>query len=556
MALKIVAPNTSRLVEGLRDTGYTFNASISDIVDNSVANDAGIVHISIDLDSMLQLSVRIADDGCGMDRTGLENAMKYGSDQQNTPNSLSKFGMGLKTASTAFCRKLSLISLSEESGEERIHFATWDLDVLTARGEWLLDEGPAEPDQEDEFNEAMARIANFGSLATPSSGTLVLWEKVDRLLKTKHGKDPVNSRRFVDDMVGKLRLHIAMVFQRFLDEQDERARNVKIYVNAVPVVAWDPFCAKWISPVDPGEVKYWRFEGSSGDQQSVICRSYILPPRNEIDDEAYGTSVKISNQSQGIFLYRENRLIDGPSWLGLVGTSETHMNNLRIELSFPGELDDVFGVGIKKSGVHLDANFSSELNKYLAPIRNEAINRSRRGKAKAATTAGGADSPGRPSERTIASALKSLDIAVIAGQDDGSVVLTGNQGSLTILDSAGMSTGHIAIFPNDDTNPVFVQRKDNLENGSLWEGSYIPGKGIGVSLNTGHSWYRKAYLPNSTNSPLVQAIEYLFFALAQAEQNNTTHEMKDNFDDFRAEVSMNLNKLMRDLPEPAEIDPI
>ena len=36
----LLPPDPERIMEGLRDTGYNFNTSIADIVDNSIAADA------------------------------------------------------------------------------------------------------------------------------------------------------------------------------------------------------------------------------------------------------------------------------------------------------------------------------------------------------------------------------------------------------------------------------------------------------------------------------------------------------------------------------------
>jgi hypothetical protein len=62
----------------------------------------------------------------------------------------------------------------------------------------------------------------------------------------------------------------------------------------------------------------------------------------------------------------------------------------------------------------------------------------------------------------------------------------------------------------------------------------------------------KAYLPNKANSPVIQALDYLLWALASAELNNINGENKDAFEEFRIEVSRNLKKLVADLPDPIE----
>ena len=97
-------PSAGRLVESLRDTGYSREAAFADILDNAIA--ANATRIAIELQYMYgEFRVTITDNGDGMSEVDLKNAMRYGSDRRPNPKSLGKFGMGLKTASTAFCRR-------------------------------------------------------------------------------------------------------------------------------------------------------------------------------------------------------------------------------------------------------------------------------------------------------------------------------------------------------------------------------------------------------------------------------------------------------------------
>src|SRR4051812_9007003 len=102
-----VVPSASRLMASLRDMGYSVEAAIADLVDNSI--DAGARHVHIDArfageDS----SITITDDGCGMTRSGLEEAMRYGSRREYTAQALGRYGLGLKTASLSQCRRLTV----------------------------------------------------------------------------------------------------------------------------------------------------------------------------------------------------------------------------------------------------------------------------------------------------------------------------------------------------------------------------------------------------------------------------------------------------------------
>ncbi|RMH15384.1 MAG: ATP-binding protein, partial [Gammaproteobacteria bacterium] len=165
-------PDPARTIEGLRDTGYRFETAIADIIDNSIAAKASVVDLKITMDYGGNIRVSIADDGIGMNRDELINAMRYGSPARPDPSSLGKFGMGLKTASTAFCRRLSVTSRS--SGEMAPLKATWDLDHVVGTGKWEL--LLSEPSSEEQ--------KHLDEIAPGHSGTVVVWEKVDRLLKS------------------------------------------------------------------------------------------------------------------------------------------------------------------------------------------------------------------------------------------------------------------------------------------------------------------------------------------------------------------------------------
>ena len=106
----VLLPDPARMIEGLRDTGYEFVTAVADIIDNSIAAEATLVDVRINMDYRGNVRVCIADNGIGMDRDDLLNAMKYGSQRRDNPASLGKFGLGLKTASTAFCRRLSVLN--------------------------------------------------------------------------------------------------------------------------------------------------------------------------------------------------------------------------------------------------------------------------------------------------------------------------------------------------------------------------------------------------------------------------------------------------------------
>lgn len=523
-----VPPDVARVSEGLRDTGYDINTAIADIIDNSISAGATLIDVRVGIDFLGDIAISIGDNGCGMNRDGLINAMKYGSKKREDLSSLGKFGLGLKTASTAFCKRLSLIS-RDDSTSDTIR-ASWDLDFMGQSNSWGLE--LATPEDHE--------IALLDEVAKNNSGTLVLWEKIDRLLQDDKKADGQPPKKAMNRLLNSLKDHIATVYQRFLDSSDSRARTLDIKLNGEAISSWDPFCiVETKKPVLDKEIK---LQLPSGLETSFSVKAYILPRKEEFISDENRAAAKISNERQGVYVYRENRLIHGPDWLGMY-KQEPHFSLLRIELSFNHELDEAFQVDIKKSRILLNENLYEWLReKLLAAPRREAETRYRQGIA--ASAKGAATLLHTISGNAIhqkSGVMKTAQITSVNPNND----------EVTIQNNSGEVTSKLRIVTSDNPGEMHISTSSTLDNGVLWEAALVNGNS-GVILNTGHPYYPKAYLPNKKNSVVIQALDFLLWSLAQAEFNNINDENKDAFEEFRIEVSRNLKKLVADLPDPDE----
>jgi hypothetical protein len=525
-----VPPDVARISDGLRDTGYDFNTAVADIIDNSIAAEATTVDVRIDADFAGNLIVSVADNGFGMDREGLINAMRYGSVRRANAKSLGKFGLGLKTASTAFCKRLSVVSRLADSAIQPLR-ATWDLDKMAKTNTWSLELGPPDPSE----------IELMDEVASGESSTLVLWENVDRLLEGFADKSGRPFRRALDKLESRLRDHVGLVYQRFLDPNDDRERTLAIKINRVTVEPWDPFAI--VETKAPVAEQVVPVQTASGKESSFTIRAFILPRKEEFSTPEARDQAKISNERQGVYVYRENRLIHGPDWMGMY-KQEPHYSLFRVELSFDHELDDAFQVDIKKSRIMLDESMFEFLrDKFLAGPRREAELRYRRGAAGVAT--GAAALIHGAASNVIQQKSGGLSRATLS-------IVNAGTGQVEVTNKSGSTTAVLRIVGQSDTGALHVTTADTLEHGVLWEPTLGKGGAPAVALNTGHPFYVKAYLPNKTNSAVVQALDYLLWALANAELDNINDDTKDAFEEFRIEVSRNLKKLVSDLPDPIE----
>src|SRR5688572_8311913 len=314
----IVEPDPKRMIEGLRDTGYSFNTALADLIDNSIAAEADKIYVSIDMDFGGNISVMIADNGYGMSRKELISAMKYGSPPRPNPRSLGKFGLGMKTASTAFCRRFSVIS--RISGKNKLVKATWDLDHVAKVGKWELMLSEPTGDEVQYLNRA----------AGAGTGTLIRWEKVDRVLKEYVNPGGARSKAALKTLTKRLEEHIRMVYQRFLNNKDSREKHkTSIWVNNVKLAAWDPFCEKEGRPIQKETVTVAPEDGGKPSGKFTV-RGFVLPRREEFSTEQAANEANISNDLQGFYVYRENRLIHYADWMGMY-IQEPHFSLLRVE---------------------------------------------------------------------------------------------------------------------------------------------------------------------------------------------------------------------------------
>ncbi|MHA8091927.1 ATP-binding protein [Aquirufa regiilacus] len=529
---KVMEPSAARLVESLRDTGYTFTTSVADIVDNSVSAEADKIEIILDLDFGNNPFLMIVDNGTGMDETALEAAMIYGSPLRPSPKSLGKFGMGLKTASTSFCRKLTVISNKDNSN----HIRQWDLDKIAESNQWIL----LEPDL-DEYSE---QIAYLNNIREGNNGTIVIWENIDRLVRSNNeGATKDQLEKIIKD----LREHLSGVFFNFLSGSDG-FKKIDIKVNKDTLVPWDPFC-RWLNNDEQKRVeihknKPFKITELISGREEVIgefhVNIYILPNKNELnvselDQMRYGLD------NQGFHVFREGRMIYSGGWPNRLFVKEPHLNLIRVELLFDHKLDHYFQIDIKKSRIDLPKDLREQLKKVVAPARNEANRRYRIG----------SNSNVKNSGKLLNEQHGKSSIAIEKHHESTT--------SNSIVSSINRTNGEVEIKNKFGTTKIklefdfektrLVEPKENLTDGVLWSPGLIDGNKHAVFLNQSHEFYKKFYLANKENTSLLIAMDSLLWSLAEAELSVMSDSVKRNLEDMRISVSKSLRTLAEELPD-------
>jgi hypothetical protein len=251
-------------------------------------------------------------------------------------------------------------------------------------------------------------------------------------------------------------------------------------------------------------------------------------------------SARLSNDYQGFYIYREDRLIHGPDWLGMF-RSEPHFTLCRVEFSFDHNLDDAFHIDIKKSQIILNEDLYNMLRDEFLPAPRRAAEQSYRtglkrkshGAAKEAHDASNVNIHGKAAELATAK-IDSVDAAA---------------GKATITNKLGTTTIRIPSSKPKRPGQLHVEPVADINDGLLWQPCLIE-KNVAVRINTGHPYYQKVYLPNHKSDVLIEGMDALLWALSGAELGTISAATQRQLEELRYEVSKQLRTLVEDLPEP------
>ena len=321
----ITPPFAPALMESTRSIGYSLEAAIADIIDNSLAAKAS--RIDIDFFPIGEAYVSIADNGIGMTEDELISAMEYGcrnpNDERDSTD-LGRYGLGLKTASLSQCSCLTVVSVKSGC----ISGCRWDLDHVYETKDWdllVLEECDFEA------------IPNYEKIRSRMNGTLVVWQNLDKM---KNGEiDFTSSFGQKMDMV---REHIALVFHRYLSGEGGLKR-VTMYINEGKIEPNDPFLIMKSTQVMADENYYIR-------GQKIAIRAFTLPHISKLSDKEIRSlgGAEGLRKKQGFYVYRNKRLLVWGTWFRLMRQSD--LSKLaRVQVDIPNSLDDLWTLDIKKS---------------------------------------------------------------------------------------------------------------------------------------------------------------------------------------------------------------
>jgi hypothetical protein len=361
MAYDVVPPDPAGTIESLGALGYTLEAAIADLVDNSIDAGSDTIDIRFHWDGRDSYTV-VSDNGRGMSETELRPAMAIavrGPRSSRAEAELGRFGMGLKTASFSQASRLTV--WSRTAAKSHANVRVWDLERVVSSGEWQL---------LHEADETGAAILADSSADLKGPGTVVLWQRLTKLVDELAQLDDEAGHKQFLEAIARVEAHLAMTFGRFLGWDRRRGkRAIAIRVNGAEVRAWDPFLqandATLTGPADRLEI-----EG-----QPVTVQPFVLPPKRRLTDQEYQTAGGPRGwlEQQGFYVYRNDRLIVAGGWLGLPGFRSDEKHILaRIAIEIPSTLDHAWSVDVKKATAHPPITLRGSLSRTAKATRADA----------------------------------------------------------------------------------------------------------------------------------------------------------------------------------------
>lgn len=352
----------NQALESSRDAGFDLSAAAGELVDNSweaKARHARIRTIRDKLGSIMEMG--FADDGHGIPADLLSSVLSLGySSRYGNRSGLGRFGMGLKLASLSQATRVEIYSRTRD--DEQVYRTYLDLGEVSDGKQTELSVEPV-AGWPQEFADLMADPVTKESFST---GTLVIWRKIDRL---QHGGRFGSS---VDERVQELKKFLARAYRRFIDKgfriefdgtvitlhdplfllENPRVakrfdRNLEASVIDGDEFEIDGHNVRWTVTLLPEELRNKRGEGGRASKSREEFADLYIP-----DNES---KVSILRNGREIYYDLVPKLYPG-------GRDKVD-RFIGVEIEFPAALDEYFQVRNVKRG-------AEPVNKLREELRN------------------------------------------------------------------------------------------------------------------------------------------------------------------------------------------
>ncbi|MCG2620857.1 ATP-binding protein [Arthrobacter sp. I2-34] len=330
-------------VAGMIGLSHDLESALADIVDNAV--DAGAHNVLIrhlfgpeDVQGLA-----IVDDGRGMSEWQLLRAMEYGRDHQHDAGDLGHFGVGLKAASLSQAKRLDVFTRRHR---------------YMAVGAGMTRESVrrGRPEIASHNPEAAERaLTVHGSRFPVSHGTVVQWTG---LFSRPRRKSVREIETWIDARMRRISRFLGTTFHRLIE-----SGRLVIQLDMLDTSLGEAGSSFTVEPLDPfallssvSSPTAWHFTTSVGDIR-VVAEGKIIAFSERTDPQFVLTSQRDAAKHQGIYVYRNDRLLQAGGWNGLADDGDTQLGFARVRMELSEELEGHLRFNPEKAGVE----FSEEL---------------------------------------------------------------------------------------------------------------------------------------------------------------------------------------------------
>ena len=527
-------PDAVRVTEGLRHTGYTPKTAIADLIDNSVAANSTVVGVRLSRNFDQSYTVWVGDNGCGMDEATLIAAMKYGSDKELARNKLSVYGLGLKMASSSFSKRFTVVTRETNQG---VFAATYDLDEM-AEHPWSFQVGEADEEQ----------IIALDEIANGAGGTVVIWEKADFSINEQSYK----KKRVIGkprNLESEISSYLGLVFHKFMESQSSNSQSLSIKINGNLVTPFNPvhpdFLDKEWKPINDQFSIGVTINGKIENIPYKLITYKLNAERDTPNKPGAFEASRVGMTTQGIYPYRENRILQEPSWLNVL-PFHPDTNTMRVVLELDPRLDDIIRTDVKKSGIALHDEMWEDMKEVLENYKAEIkkINKSRMNAREKEKLKSHGNDLHKISNTMINSA--SPDLQSAASQRISPMTVQFE----TLF---GPQITNIGEYSGPGSRDSRIQAVDDIEGGLLWEPKMLGSDQV-ILLNKSHPFYRKVYWQLRKTPLATQGFDFLLFALANAEWMTRTDRAKEQFFQMRLLMANTLRTLVAEIEDSPEVN--
>jgi hypothetical protein len=298
---------------------YDLGQSIADLVDNGIDEGATKVEILIHPGTEdKDLFIAIFDNGSGIHESQFDDIMKLGHSTKTDATKLGVFGVGLKLSSLAQADEVTIVS--GKKGDTKTMRRISAPYILKNNLNKLMKFPNTNPDG----TESAAYTECYNKLNDDDWSTLVLLEGI-------HAKDQflaINEYYMtsLSKEIERVIIHLGLTFHRILDRGDVEisigrgggrpAREIKPLHPGLPQE----------TDLDFGTVsskKQTIAYDTDNVQLNITVEYFILPHAKTIQHKSsriINKGYKRANDMQGLYIYRNNRLIQYGNWQGMFGS--------------------------------------------------------------------------------------------------------------------------------------------------------------------------------------------------------------------------------------------